>query len=335
MAAGANIFGCAGPILLADEAAFFRESDPWGFIVFDRNLESPNQIRALCGDMRAAVGRDAPILIDQEGGRVQRLRPPLAREWRPPSEDAKAAGPRAMCLRYRLIAAELRDLGIDVNCVPTADIARPETHPFLRNRCYGSSAADVTRNARAVSKGLLAGGVLPVIKHIPGHGRGTIDSHLQTPVVDAPREVLMAEDFAPFAALSDLPLGMTAHLVFRAIDPERPATISPAMINLIRDDIGFDGLLMTDDLSMEALGGSVGDRASNAVAAGCDVALHCNGHFDEMQDVAAAAGRMTARAALAADRALAQRKAPEPIDIAAVQAEFEALLQGEAHDRDR
>lgn len=326
MVAGAYIFGCAGLILSADEAAFFREADPWGFIVFDRNLESPDQTRTLCADLRAAVGREAPILIDQEGGRVQRLRPPLAREWRTPLEDAEVAGPHAMSLRYRLIAAELRGLGIDVNCVPTADIARPETHPFLRNRCYGSSAVDVTRNARAVAEGLLAGGVLPVVKHMPGHGSSTVDSHLQTPVVETPRERLTTEDFAPFSALSDLPLGMTAHLIYRAIDLERPATISPAMINLIREDIGFDGLLMTDDLSMEALGGSAGNRASNAIEAGCDVALHCNGRLDEMQDVASAAGPMKAHAEQAADRALARRKAPEPIDIGAVQAEFEALF---------
>ncbi len=335
---GACIFGCAGPVLGAEEAAFFRDADPWGFILFDRNLGSATEIRSLCASLRDAVGRKAPILIDQEGGRVQRLRPPLVRGWRPALDFARAAGdhaPRMMFLRYRLIAHELLDLGIDVNCAPLGDLARPETHAVLQNRCYGDSAEAVTEAARAVANGHLDGGVLPVLKHIPGHGRARVDSHLDLPVVDAPADLLRSTDFHPFAALADLPLGMTCHLVFKAFDPDSPATTSKPMIDLIRNEIGFDGLLMTDDLSMEALGGSIGERAARATAAGCDVILHCNGTLSEMEDVAAAAGSFSTQAETRAARALSLRRDPSAIDIPAAEAELEALVAGGAYDRDR
>lgn len=327
MGIGATILGCEGPVLSASERAFMAGAAPWGFILFARNIETADQIRRLTHDLRDAVGREAPILIDQEGGRVQRLRPPLARDWLPPMDDITRAGgnaARAMWLRYRIIAAELRGLGIDANCAPIADIAGPATHPFLKNRCYGEDLAAVTRLARAVSDGLLAGGVLPVLKHIPGHGRATADSHLSLPVVDAPAAELAATDFAAFAALADLPMAMTAHIVFAAIDAEA-ATLSPAMIRLIRDRIGFGGLLMTDDISMQALQGDLRDLSARSIAAGCDVVLHCNGDMAEMEAVADGAGTLTGQAARRGEAALAARRAPERADLPALIAEYEAL----------
>lgn len=330
MAAGATILGCAGAVLTPDETAFFRAADPWGFILFARNVETPDQLRRLTGDLRAAVGRAAPILIDQEGGRVARLRPPHWRDWLPPLDQvarAGAAAPRSLWLRARLMAAELRAVGIDANCAPCADIAGPRTHPFLRNRCLGETAAEVARNARALAEGLLAGGVLPVVKHIPGHGRAEADSHLHLPTVTATPEDLSATDFAAFAALADLPLGMTAHIRFPAFD-DAPATASARMIGLIRDVIGFQGLLMTDDISMQALAGPVGTRAAAAIAAGCDMVLHCNGEMPEMAAVVAAAGRLSPAAEARATAALACRRAPEPADECALTAELTALLAG-------
>ncbi|WP_418592172.1 beta-N-acetylhexosaminidase [Ponticoccus sp. (in: a-proteobacteria)] len=332
---GAAIYGCAGLRLTKDETALFRQARPFGFILFARNLDTPAQIRALCAEMRAAVGWDAPIFIDQEGGRVQRLRPPLARDWRPPLEDATQLGrdaARAFWLRGRIMAEELRGLGIDGNCIPTLDIARPETHRFLHNRCYGADVATVVAHGRAAAEGLMQGGVLPVMKHIPGHGLGTLDSHLELPRVAAPLDALDGMDFAPFRALNTLPMAMSAHIVFEAID-HRPATQSPVMIELIRDSIGFGGLLMTDDISMQALSGTVPERARAALDAGCDVVLHCNGDLAEMQAVAEAAGAMSPAAQTRAETALAARQAPAPVDIEALQQEFEALIARALNDR--
>ncbi len=320
---GAAILGCAGLELTADEKALFREVRPFGFILFARNIKSADQVRALCDALRAAAGFDAPVFIDQEGGRVQRLRAPLAKEFRPPLEDV-ALGPRAFWLRARLIAHELRSMGIDGNCIPTLDVARDETHPILRNRCYGTDVETVVRHGRAVADGLFAGGVLPVMKHIPGHGLGTLDSHKDLPRVGAPRDVLDHTDFAAFRALNDLPLGMTAHLVFEEIDPQ-PATISEVMVRIIRDEIGFGGLLMTDDISMEALSGTVRERGAAALAAGCDLVLHCNGAFDEMVSIWQRCGEMTPAAQTRAEAALAARRAPDDVDIAGLEAEFDAL----------
>lgn len=324
---GAAILAPAGPVLTGDEAAFFRDADPWGFILFARNLSDADGIRALADSLRHAVGRVAPVFIDQEGGRVQRLRPPLARDWPPPLDHASgAADPvRAMWLRYRLIAAELRALGIDGNCAPCCDIAGPATHPFLLNRCLGTTADQVIPRARAAADGLLAGGVLPVVKHIPGHGRAAADSHDELPVVDAGLADLAASDFAPFAALADLPLAMTAHVVYPALDPDAPATLSAAAVAAIRGRMGFGGLLMTDDMSMQALSGDLGALTARAIAAGCDAALHCNGDLAEMQAVAAAAGRMTPAAAARAAAALAARREPRPADLAALAAECARL----------
>lgn len=335
-ALSAAILGCEGLRLTPAEKVFFAEAQPLGFILFARNVETPEQLAALTGEMREAVGRNAPVLIDQEGGRVQRMRAPHWREWRPPLEQMAATedlemAARAMFLRNRLIAEELFSVGVDVNCAPMADVARPETHPFLRNRCYGEDVAAVVTAARATAEGLMAGGVLPVLKHIPGHGRARIDSHKDLPVVEVPAEELHTVDFAPFQALADLPLGMTAHLKFTAFDPDHPATQSLEMIRLIREEIGFDGLLMTDDLSMEALDGTVGERAAASIAAGCDIALHCNGELPEMEAVVTASGALSGRSLERAEFALAGRKPPQPIDILAIEAELHDLLDGEVY----
>jgi beta-N-acetylhexosaminidase len=332
MAARAVIFGCLGPVLAPEERRFIVAADPWGFILFARNVEDPGQLARLTADLRDAVGRDAPVLIDQEGGRVARLRGPAWREWLPALDECRrqpdlARRVAAMRLRYRLIADELRAVGIDVDCAPVLDVMRAETHAIIRNRAYGDDAEEIAVIGRAVADGLLAGGVLPVMKHVPGHGRATLDSHLDLPRVVAGLEALAA-DFAPFRALADLPMAMTAHLVYEALDPDRPATQSPVVVRSIRDEIGFDGLLMTDDLSMRALAGDLGARAERALAAGCDVVLHCNGDPAEMAAVAEATPRLAGRASARADAALTRRVVPGAWDAAAAEAEFAALTAG-------
>lgn len=330
---GATILDAAGLRLTAEEKAFFRQADPFGFILFARNIDTPDQVRALCAELREAVGREAIITIDQEGGRVQRLRAPLWREWLPALDHVTAAGEnaaQAMYLRFRIIAAELHALGIDSNCAPLADLAGPETHAFLHNRCYGTDAASVAAMARACADGLLDGGVLPVLKHIPGHGRATSDSHLDLPRVTASLDDLRASDFAPFKALADLPMAMTAHLVYAALD-EQPATLSPRVMQVIRDEIGYGGLIMTDDISMKALKGDLGQISRDALAAGCDVVLLCNGTLADRRAVAEASGLMSDAAQMRAERALAARRSPETVDIAALDAQLEALLDGRPH----
>lgn len=329
MELGAAIFAPEGPELTQWEKGFFAEFDPWGFILFARNIETPEQVRRLTGQLRDVAGRAAPILIDQEGGRVQRMGPPHWRQYLPPLDQmARARDPmRAMWLRSRLIAAELHDVGIDVNCAPVGDVATRDTHPFLRNRCYGSEPEVVAEAGRAVAGGMMAGGVLPVMKHMPGHGRARTDSHKELPRVRADREELSDVDFAVFAALSDLPMGMTAHVVYDHIHPGRAATHSATMVGIIREEIGFGGLLMSDDIGMEALAGGFAARARGALSAGCDVVLHSSGSRAEMEEVASVAGRMTPEAAARGEAALARRKAPEDVDIPALEAELEALLQ--------
>ncbi len=330
---GACILDAEGLRLNAEEKALFRETDPFGFILFARNIDTPDQVRALCDDFRESVGRDAPITIDQEGGRVQRLRGPTWREWLPPLAFVQAAGAHAaeaMYLRFRLIADELHALGIDSNCAPMVDVPEPETHAFLYNRCYGLDAGQVARMGQAANDGMLAGGVLPVIKHIPGHGRATADSHFELPRVTADLRELERVDFTPFKALRDTPMGMTAHVVYEAIDTA-PATLSPEVMRTIREDIGFDNLIMTDDISMKALSGSLTELSQAALAAGCDVILHCNGTLAERAEVAAAAGEMTEIAQRRALRALSYRQTPDDIDIPALDAQLEALLGGVGH----
>lgn len=327
---GATILAPLGLTLSAEEKRFFAEANPFGFILFARNVESAEQLRALTSDLRAAVGWHAPVFTDQEGGRVQRLRAPLATEFLPPLDEVAQAGEtaaRAMELRFRIIAAELRAVGIDGNCAPMLDVARPGTHAFLRNRCYAEDVETVVAMGQAVVKGLTDGGVLPVMKHLPGHGLAQLDSHKDLPRVSAPREELEDIDFAAFRPFADLPLAMTAHLVYEGLNT-RPATVDPEMIALIRENIGFQGLLMSDDLSMEALSGSIGERSAATVAAGCDVVLHCNGKMDDMRPVVEAAGKMTEAAQSRAEAALAARTIPAEIDIAALKAEHEALLAG-------
>lgn len=321
----AVIFGTSGPRLRADEAAFFRDVDPWGFILFARNVEDPEQLRRLTGDLRDAVGRDAPILVDQEGGRVQRLRAPHWREWQDMADliDSFTTNGadeelvlEALRLRYRIIAGELRAVGIDVNCAPLLDIPVPGCHDIIAKRALGRDPDRVAARGRAVCEGLLAGGVLPVVKHMPGQGRGEVDSHHSVPRTDASHEELSRIDFAPFRGLSDQVLGMTGHIVLEAIDPDSPATHSAKVIGVIRREIGFDGLLMTDDLSMQALTGSVEQRAGAALAAGCDLALHCNGDMGEMQAIARILPRLAGQAADRAGRAEQARPASDGADIA-------------------
>jgi beta-N-acetylhexosaminidase len=323
---GAVIFGCAGPRLLAEERAFFRDADPFGFILFARNVEDPAQLRRLTADLRDAVGREAPILVDQEGGRVQRLRAPHWQDWTPPLDTVDGAGSveaaeQIMRLQAMVIAAELVAVGIDSNCIPTLDVVRPETHPFLKNRCYGRDPETVARIGRAVADGLMAGGVLPVMKHMPGHGLSHVDTHHDLPTVDVGLEELRAVDFAPFRALRDLPMAMTAHLVFAALDADRPATQSPAMIRVIREDIGFGGLLISDDLNMQALAGTLADRTARTIAAGVDIALHCKGDMAEMVEVAGAAGVIGPAALARAEAAVAARRTGR-VDVAAALAEL-------------
>ncbi len=328
MGFSATILGCAGTELTREEDAFFRDVQPVGFILFARNVEKPLQLARLVSDLRATAP-DAPVFIDQEGGRVQRMRAPYWREWTPPLDMVEALGAdasRALYLRSYIIGRELLDCGIDANCGPLADIAQADTHPVLRNRLYGDEAGQVALHARAVADGLRDAGVFPVLKHIPGHGRARLDSHHDLPRVTTDLETLRDTDFAPFQALADLPWGMTAHLVYAAIDPDLPATLSPRMIRVIRDGIGFQGLLMTDDLSMNALPGPVEERAGRARAAGCDIVLHCNGEMEEMRKVVEAAGPLDRDAT---DRlAAVMRARPDPVrlDIREVEAEFDALI---------
>lgn len=327
---GATILDAEGLTLTPQEITLFREADPFGFILFARNIDTPAQVSALTDQMRQAVGRDVPILIDQEGGRVQRLRAPHWREWLPPLDHVTAAGAHAeeaMYLRYRIIAHELKSVGVDCNCAPQVDVADDSTHPFLRNRCYGTDPAEVAEIGRAVAEGLLAGGVLPVVKHIPGHGRARADSHLELPVVDVAPLDWAASDAVPFRALNDAPLGMTAHITYPAWGPE-PATLNRAMIETIRGDLGFDGLLMTDDISMKALSGDPAELGALSLAAGCDVVLLCNADLATRRAVAERAGQMSEAAQARAERAMQARRAPDAVDIAELEAKLEALLNG-------
>ncbi|MBE9476915.1 MAG: beta-N-acetylhexosaminidase [Proteobacteria bacterium] len=323
----ACIFGCEGPRLSAAEKRFFKSSDPWGFILFARNISDAAQVRALTSEIRDTVGRNVPVLIDQEGGRVQRLRAPEWSEWLPPMEHAlRNPDSGSVALRYRIIAAELHALGIDVNCAPMLDIATPDSHEIIENRCFGRDAETVAEMGRAAANGLLAGGVLPIIKHIPGHGRANMDSHFDLPVLDTPLTTLKSSDFIPFTQLSDLPMAMTAHIIYTDIDPDNCATQSTAVINSIRNDIGFDGLIMTDDLSMKALKGSFADRTNASFSAGCDVVLHCNGVMDEMLQIADATPKLSGKALTRADAALNMRKTPEPFDINAAKSAFSQMM---------
>lgn len=330
----AAIVGCAGLELDDAERALFRASDPLGFILFARNIETPDQVRALVGELRDCVGRsDAMVLIDQEGGRVARLPSP---PWRaaPPaagigelfSRDLER-GREAAWLNGRLIAHDLAGLGINVDCLPVLDLRIDDAHDIIGDRAFGGDPRSVASLGRSTCDGLLAGGVLPVVKHVPGHGRAALDSHKALPVVDTPRETLEKTDFVPFRELADMPVAMTAHVVYSAIDPDAPATTSPTVVGeVIRGFIGFDGLLLSDDLSMQALTGNLDERARAALAAGCDVALHCNGDPDEMAAVLDACGPLSDRAAERAARALDCLHDPAPVGDAKTR--YAALMPG-------
>jgi beta-N-acetylhexosaminidase len=329
----AFITGVEGLMLNANERAFLRAADPWGFILFKRNIDTPEQVRVLVMELRDMVGRKAPVLIDQEGGRVQRLAPPYWPKYPPGAfygaiyDINRAAGLAAARGGARLIAHDLAELGIDVDCLPLADVPVSEADPIIGDRAYGTDPDKVAAIGAAVAEGLLQGGVLPVLKHIPGHGRATADSHLKLPVVDTDRATLESSDFAAFKPLAQLPLGMTAHVVFSAIDPLAPATTSGTMVReVIRGTIGFDGLLMSDDISMNALSGSLAERSRAALAAGCDMVLHCNGQLDEMREVAAVVPPLEGEAARRADAALQLRHAPVPFDVEAARIEFTAMM---------
>ncbi len=329
----AFISGCEGLALSQAEERFFAETRPWGLILFARNIEDPDQVRKLVAGFRSAMDDpNAPVLIDQEGGRVQRLRPPLWREYPPAATIGRIhardgqAGRRAAWLMSRLHAADLSALGITINCLPVLDVLATDAHQALGDRAYGDDVEAVAELGRAAAEGLVAGGVLPVIKHMPGLGRALVDSHHHLPVVEVDRNTLSATDFTPFRALAHLPLGMTTHVVYSQIDAGHPATTSKKVVDeIIRGEIGFDGLLMSDDISMNALAGSVGERAQAFFAAGGDVVLHCNGEMDEMMQIAGAAPPLSGRAADRAETALALIAGPQPGDIGALGDEFDRL----------
>ena len=334
MSTRAFITGVSGPELNAAEREFIRAGRPWGFILFKRNIETPAQVALLVRELRAALGDpEAPVLIDQEGGRVQRLGPP---NWPVYPAGAvfsalydidSALGLTAARLSARLIAADLAEIGVTVDCLPLADVPIDGADAVIGNRAYGTEAGKVAAIARAVTEGLEQGGILPVLKHIPGHGRATADTHFKLPVVDTAKIELERTDFAAFQPLADLPMAMTAHVVFSALDPAHPATTSATIIEqVIRGVIGFQGLLMSDDVSMNALAGSIPERTRAIIAAGCDMVLHCNGKLDEMQEVARETPELTGDALARARRALAARKTPQPFDRLAARAELEALI---------
>ncbi len=328
--------------MAASERAFVREAQPWGLILFKRNVSTPGQVSDLVISFRDVIGWEAPILVDQEGGRVQRLGPPHWPVYPPGARYGAiydrdwSSGLAAARLAGHLIAADLKRLGIDVDCLPLADVPVSGADVVIGDRAYGTEASKVAAIARAVAEGLLTGGVLPVLKHMPGHGRATADSHHRLPVVDTDQATLEKTDFAAFRSLADLPLGMTAHVVFSAIDPDAPATTSVTMVQqVIRGFIGFQGLLMSDDISMNALSGGIGERSRAAFAAGCDVVLHCNGKLDEMSAVAAEAPMLAGASAKRAEAALARRTAGEDFDVEAARKIFTQMVEGEGSTSQR
>jgi beta-N-acetylhexosaminidase len=330
----AFITGVSGTELRADEREFIAAQQPWGFILFKRNIDNPAQVSALVDDLRKLVGdADAPVLIDQEGGRVQRLGPPNWPVYPPGATFGRlydidsALGLAAARLSARLIADDLIKLGVTVDCLPLADVPVAGADAVIGDRAYGTEVGKVAAIGRAVTDGLEEGGILPVLKHIPGHGRATADTHFKLPVVDTTESELKRTDFAAFQPLADLPMAMTAHVVFSAFDAIHPATTSAKMVEqMIRAFIGFQGLLMSDDVSMNALAGSIAERTRAVFAAGCDVVLHCNGQMDEMRQVAGETPELSGLALERANRALAARKPPQAFDRAAARAELDALI---------
>lgn len=334
MSPRAFICGLSGTELTHEERLFVDHAEPWGIILFARNIRDANQVRALVDEVRGLLGRgDMPVLIDQEGGRVQRIKPPICDLHPPPKAYAdlfladRAAGLEAARLGARLIAHELKSLHINVDCLPVLDLAIEGAHQVIGDRAYGATPNDVAALARAVCQGLLDGGVLPVVKHVPGHGRALADSHLELPKVNAQVADLQRTDFAPFRMLNDMPLAMTAHVLYTALDSDRPATLSRSVVqDVIRGFIGFDGALMSDDLSMKALEGNLGHRAEETFAAGCDLALHCNGNLAEMREIAIVSPRLDGDAERRCHAALARLGAPQPFDVESARATVRSLL---------
>jgi beta-N-acetylhexosaminidase len=334
MSSRAFITGVSGLELDAAEREFIRSERPWGFILFKRNIDTPAQVTRLVRELRDLISdSDAPVLIDQEGGRVQRLGPPNWPVYPPGAvfgalyEIDSALGLTAARLSARLIADDLTAVGVSVDCLPLADVPVAGADAVIGNRAYGTEPAKVAAIARAVTQGLEQGGILPVLKHIPGHGRATADTHFGLPEIATPKTELERTDFAAFQPLADLPMAMTAHVVFSALDPAHPATTSATIIRqVIRGVIGFQGLLMSDDVSMNALSGSIAERTQAIFAAGCDMVLHCNGKLDEMREVAANTPELSGQALERARKALASRKSPQPFDRQAARAELDALV---------
>jgi beta-N-acetylhexosaminidase len=332
----AAILGCAGQTLSDEERRFFAQVNPLGFILFARNIDTPAQVRALVAALRDSVGRaDAPVLIDQEGGRVQRLKPPYWRKAPAGEPFARLADKdpalarEALRLNFRLIGRELADLGIDVDCAPVLDVLVAGAHDVIGDRAYGATPDRVADLAAQVMEGLLDEGVIPVIKHIPGHGRAMVDSHHDLPVVEAKLAELEERDFPPFRALAAAPWAMTAHVVYTAIDSRRPATTSSKVVrDIIRGAIGFDGFLISDDLSMKALGGKFQDRTRDSLSAGCDAVLHCNGDMTEMAAIAEALRPLTDRALERMAKGAAMKRKPAPLERGAAVAQVEAALGG-------
>jgi beta-N-acetylhexosaminidase len=332
------ILGASGLSLTPDEIAFYRDERPWGFILFARNVGEAAQLRDLTAAMRDSVGRpDVPVFIDQEGGRVQRLRPPLAPNYPPAAalgelyRRDREAGLRAAWLMSRLHAFDLMRCGVDTDCLPVLDVPVEGAHDVIGQRAYARDPETVAALGRAAADGLFAGGVLPVMKHIPGHGRAGADTHFELPTVEATLEELREHDFAPFRALRDLPMAMTAHVVYSAVDPSNPATHSAKVIDgIVRGEVGFDGLLMSDDVSMKALSGDFATKAAAILAAGCDLVLHCNGVMEEMCAVASAAGPLSGKPLQRAERALAARREPDMTAETKARAEFAGYFEAAA-----
>ena len=330
----AAIYGCSGLVLTEEERAFFADAKPWGFILFRRNVDSPEQVLRLTDALRHSVGWNAPVLVDQEGGRVQRLGPPHWPKYPPGDAYLKATNDPLTArelarLGGRLMAHDLKAVGINIDCAPVLDVPTLGAHDIIGDRAYAQDPATVTQLGRAVAEGLLAGGVLPVVKHMPGHGRAFADSHKELPTVNAGLEALDAWDFAPFKAMSDMPIGMTAHIVFTAIDRKRPATQSRKAIRMIRDHLGFGGLLLSDDLVMNALAGTLTERAEKSLKAGCDLVIHWNGDLGQMRQVAEGVGRLKGGAARRAAAALSRIvHTPEPLDVFEARGRFDAMLAG-------
>lgn len=333
--ASAAIFDCEGARPTETERAFFRDADPWGFIVFARHCESAEALSRLCTELRECVGRHAPVLIDQEGGRVARMKAPAFPAHPAPSAfgalweiDPRRAR-QAARLNAFLLGRMVSDLGVDVDCVPMLDVPQIDSdEAVIGDRALARRPDIVAELGRAMIEGLTEGGALPVVKHLPGHGRATVDSHHDLPRVSASREDLRAIDFAPFRELNDAPMGMTAHVVYEAYDRDRPATLSSIVIaDVIRGEIGFDGLLISDDLKMKALGGPLGARAGAAIAAGCDIALCCNYPLADRIAAAESAPTLAGRSAERAAKALGLRKKSASADLAGDYARLAALIR--------